>query len=59
MNGSATVGIGLVLLIVAFLVFVFNGNVASGIVLLALGVSFVAAGGRQRAGGRLGGRPAS
>jgi hypothetical protein len=38
------------LLVAAFVVFLLEGNVAPAIVLLALGVVFVVAAGRQRAG---------
>ena len=52
MDGKMTAGIGFALLIVAFLVFFFYGNIAPAIVLLALGVVFVTAGGRKRAGAK-------
>jgi hypothetical protein len=38
------------LLVAAFVAFLLEGNVAPAIVLLALGVVFVVAGGRQRGG---------
>jgi membrane-bound ClpP family serine protease len=52
MDGKMTSGIGFALLIVAFLVFLFFGNVAPAIVLLALGVIFVTAGGWHKAGAK-------
>jgi hypothetical protein len=48
----ATWPFGVVLLIAAFLVFLLYGNIASGIVLLALGVVFVVVGGKKGAGAK-------
>jgi membrane protein implicated in regulation of membrane protease activity len=54
MDGMMTSGFGFAFLMVAFFVFLLYGNVAIGIVLLAIGVVFVTAGGRRRAGTKTG-----
>jgi membrane-bound ClpP family serine protease len=47
-NARLSLGFGAAFLCVAFLIFLFYGNVASGIVLLVLGVTFIAIGGRHK-----------
>jgi hypothetical protein len=49
MDGKITSVIGFAILIAAFFVFLIYGNIAPAIVLLALGVIFVTAGGWHRA----------
>jgi membrane-bound ClpP family serine protease len=51
-DSKVTLGIGFALLIVAFLVFFFYGNIAPAIVLLTLGVIFVVTGGRHSTSGQ-------
>lgn len=52
MDWRVTSGFGFACLIAAFVVFLFFGNSAPAIVLLALGVVFVVSGGSRRVLGR-------
>ncbi len=49
-KASVSSGIGIVLLILAFMVFLFYGNVAPGIVFLAIGVVFIVNGAKSKSG---------